>query len=171
MRRIAAVALTTATLIGGLALGSPANAATTSVPGVEATVVHQGTITGSALVAHSAPAGARSSACRWYERTEGLRTRGTHWHWLIYVKSRLTWCYDGLNVLSAKSSYTAYTYNKRVWRWRGWSWKSLTHSSSWATATTKAKAKFYYTGNRRTYQPYVIIQGDFDGSYHYWYGV
>ena len=51
------------------------------------------------------------------ERTQGRRTskRG---RWLIWIKVRLHWCYDGYQVVSSKAQYRWYTHDRANWRWR-----------------------------------------------------
>ncbi len=157
MRRIAAVALSGATLMGGLALTTPANASTTSADsGKHAVVVRQATVAKA------------TTKCRSYQLTRGRRTTGKHWHWLFYVRTKLTWCYDGKYVDSAKASYTAYTRNKKVYKLGGWSWHSLSHTKTYSSVTSKAKYRFVYRGH--TYRPWVIVTGYNTGAYHYSYG-
>lgn len=190
MRRFAAVAITSGALVAGLtAAVSPADASTKSAErvagvqedfGVEATAVRQGTIAGKSLLAEAKREGKpysakettaikKASRCRWVERTRGGKTsrRG---RWLFYVKLRLSWCYDGLYVVSARARYGAYTYNKRVWRWRGWAKKSLKHTRTWSSVTSEVQGRFYYTRNRRTYKPWIIALGSFNGQYRTWAG-
>jgi hypothetical protein len=190
VRRFAAVAITSGAIVAGLAattpsaLASPTPSGAATVAqagvGVAATTVERGPITGQALIAEAQRAGkpysateagkiARASACGWYERTQGRRT-SRHGRWLIYVKTRLTWCYNGSYITSARASYNAYTYNRRVFRWRGWAQKSLTHSRGWGDATTRVQGLFTYSGTGHTYRPYVYIRGYYNGHYRYWYG-
>jgi hypothetical protein len=183
MRRFATAAITSGALVAGLTATVPPALASTSspAPGVADTAVRQGTVPARSVLdqakregkpysAKETTAIARSVACRWYERTEGLKN-SRNGHWLIYVQDRLTWCYDGLNVLSARANYNVYSYNNRVFRWRGWAKKSLTHTNTWSSVTTEAQGRFYYSGNRRTYQPWIITLGAFNGSYRSWWGV
>ncbi|MEO3788000.1 hypothetical protein ABGB12_32125 [Actinocorallia sp. B10E7] len=181
MRRFTTAAALSVALLAGLApMGSPAAASPGSGEfGVEDTVVRQGTISGMEFLARAEHDGTRYSAkevaalkkasCRQYERTQGLRAskRG---RWLIWVKVRLDWCYDGYEVVSSKAKYRSYTYDRTTWRWRGWAKKSLTHTRSWSSTTAKVKGRFYYTGNGRTYKPYATVTGYFDGGYRWWAG-
>ncbi|MFC4911213.1 hypothetical protein [Actinomadura gamaensis] len=179
MRRFAAVVVTSGAIVAGVAGTALPAGATTRADGfgVEATTVTQGTVTGAAAqkLARSsgqmtmAGAPVRAASCRWVERTQG-RKSSRHGRWLIYVKTRLTWCYDGLHVNSARVNRSAYTYNKRVWRMRGWTQHSLTHDRTWASVLAKSQYKFYYTGNGRNYRPYADIMGAFNGSYRVWAG-
>ena len=177
MRRIAAVALSAVTLTGGLALAAPAEAATNSA-GVSASVTEQGTLSGKALLAQAKSQGtvystkdaavvARAATCRWIQRTQGWKTV-SHPHWLFYVRNRLSWCYDGAHVTWFKMTYGAYTYNKYVYKWRGWANQSLTHGPTYLSATAYARGRFVY--HSRTYKPYVMIQGFYNGASKQWWG-
>ncbi|MQY08135.1 hypothetical protein [Actinomadura macrotermitis] len=181
MRRFAAVAITSGALIAGLTTtAAPAVAAPAPGPGVAAVTEQQGTIAKRSVLAQAEREGRpysaketaairRATVCRWYERTQG-RKKSRHGRWLINVKNRLTWCYDGLHVVSYRANFSAYTYSKRVWKWRGWNKKRATHTGTWSSVTSEVEGRFYYTGNRRTYRPWITIMGAFDGRYHYWYG-
>jgi hypothetical protein len=179
MRRFTAAAAMSLALAAGLVTGAPASASESGSFGVEDIVVRQGTVSGAELVAQAerdgTPYSARKAAalkkapCRWYERQQGRRT-SKKGRWLIWVKVRLNWCYDGYQVISAKSKYRSYTYDRATWRWRGWGKKQLTHTSNWSSATAKVKGKFYYTGNGRTYKPWATVTGYRDGAYRWWSG-
>ncbi|WP_460362984.1 hypothetical protein [Actinocorallia lasiicapitis] len=164
-------------------VAGPASARSAEV-GVEDVVEVGGAISGAELPAFAAKAGVRYSAreaaaikkypCRWVERKRGRRVikrNGAKGRWLIWIKVRLHWCYDeydAISVMSSKGTYTYYTSNKRVWRWRGWAEKKLNEkggSSGVSSVTAIGQGKFYYTGNRTTYRPYIWILGGFDGSY------
>lgn len=185
MRRFAAVAITSGALVAGLtATVSPASASTTQSAGtqsdttVAATSTTQGRISGTALIAQAKregnPYGAkeaaairRSTYCTWTQRTQGRTPRGRH-YWLFYVRERLNWCYNGLEVTSARASYKVYSRNKRVYRFRGWYKHKLTHGRTWATVTAETQVKFTY--GRRVYKPWIIIQGTFQGKNRKWSG-
>lgn len=185
MRRFAAVAITSGALVAGLAgTAVPAGATTpTDGFGVQATTVRQGSVTGAAAQKMAQAKGqmvlpqtmtaasgtVHATSCRWVERTQGRKSSRTG-RWIIYVKTRLTWCYDGLHVNSARVNRSAYSYNKRVWRLKGWRQASLTHDSTWATVLAKSQYTFYYTGNRHYYRPYADVMGSFNGSYRVWAG-
>ncbi|MCD0452735.1 hypothetical protein LO762_26650 [Actinocorallia sp. API 0066] len=182
MRRfITVAALSLALAAGHAAVVSPAAAASPGADGfgVEDTVIRQGTISGAEVLAQARRDGTRYTAaeaeairkapCRWYERQQGRRA-SKKGRWLIWVKVRLNWCYDGYQVVSAKAKYRSYTYDRATWRWRGWAKKRLTHTGSWSSVTTRTQGKFYYTGNGRTYKPWATIQGNFDGGYRWWAG-
>lgn len=181
MRRFrTASALSAAVVMGLTTLGSPAAASPGSAGlGVEDTVVRQGTISGAELLEQDGRVGIRYTAreaaamrkapCRWYERQQGRRV-SKKGRWLIWIKVRLRWCYDGYQVVSAKSKYQWYTSDRANWRWRGWAKKSLTHTGNWSSATVRGKGRFYYTGNGHTYKPYATIKGSRDGSGRWWAG-
>ncbi|MEV4252564.1 hypothetical protein AB0J52_05285 [Spirillospora sp. NPDC049652] len=186
MRRFATVAITSGALVAGfVGTALPAGATTrTDGLGVAATTVEQGSVTGAAArkmargsgqqlvlpqLTRAAGGTVHATSCRWVQRTQGRKT-STHGRWIIYVKSRLTWCYDGLHVNSARVSRSAYTYNKRTWRLVGWRQRTLTHDRTWASVLAKSQYTFYYTGNRRYYRPYADIMGTFQGRYHVWAG-
>lgn len=175
MRRFATVAALSAALVAGLISPAAASPKTAGL-GVADTIVRHGTISGTDLLQRAGTsytskeaAAIKKSSCRWIERTEGRRV-SKHGRWLIWVKVRLDWCYDGYQVVSAKAHYRSYTYSRSVWRWRGWAKKRLTHTGSWSSVTTQAQGRFYYTGNRHTYKPYVTIMGHFNGGYRWWAG-
>ncbi|RMI40111.1 hypothetical protein EBO15_27505 [Actinomadura harenae] len=176
--------ITSGALVAGVAGTALPAGATTSADGfgVEATTVQQGSVTGAAAqkmargkgqmvlpqTMKAAGGAVHATSCRWVERTRGRKTsRG---RWIIYVKTRLTWCYDGLHVNSARVNRSAYTYNKRTWRLKGWRQHSLTHDSTWASVLAKSQYTFYYTGNGRYYRPYADVMGSFNGGYHVWAG-
>ncbi len=185
MRRFTTVAALSVALVAGLVgASSPAAAAPAASPqpadfGVEDVIVREGTATGAELLKRAGQDGIHYSAkearalkkapCRWYERQQGRRA-SKKGRWLIWVKVRLNWCYDGYQVVSAKSKYRSYTYDRATWRWRGWAKKKLTHTSNWSSVTARVQGKFYYTGNGRTYRPYATVQGYRNGGYRYWYG-
>ncbi|MEV5568561.1 hypothetical protein AB0L06_00810 [Spirillospora sp. NPDC052269] len=186
MRRFAAVAITSGALVAGVAGTAVPAGATTRADGfgVEATTVQQGSVTGAAAqkmargsgqqlvlpqMTKAAGGTVHATSCRWIERTQGRKT-SKHGRWIIYVKTRLTWCYDGLHVNSARANRSAYTYNKRTWRLKGWRQHSLTHDSTWATVLAKSGYTFYYTGNHRYYRPYSDVMGTFQGRYRIWAG-
>lgn len=181
MRRFATVVTLSVALAAGLATtGSPAAASSKPTDiGVADAILRHGTISGTDLLARAQREGIRytgteaaaimKASCRWIERTQGRRT-SRHGRWLIWVKVRLNWCYNGNEVVSAKARYRSYTSNRSVWRWRGWAKKRLTHTNSWSSAQTQGQGRFYYTGNRYTYKPYITVRGDFDGGYRWWAG-
>jgi hypothetical protein len=181
MRRFAAVAITSGALVAGLtATVPPASASTTTKTDgtVAADVTTQGRISGSALIAQAkregnpysakeAAAIRRSTYCTWRQRTQGRKPRHRS-YWLFYVRTRLNWCYTGLEIVSARVTHRVYTRNKRVYRFRGWLQHSLKHSRTWATVTAETQAKFSY--GRRVYRPFIIVQGTFDGTSKTWGG-
>ena len=175
MRRFTTAAALSAALVAGL-VGTSTPASADSSLGVEDVVVTQGTISGSEVLANSGTsysarqaAAIKKAPCRWYERKQGRRA-SKKGRWLIWVKVRLQWCYDGSQVISAKAKYNSYTYDRDTWIWRGWGKKQLTHTGSWWSVTARVKGKFYYTGNGRTYKPWATVTGRGDGSYSWWAG-
>ncbi|GAA4136130.1 hypothetical protein [Actinomadura keratinilytica] len=176
MRRVATLTIVSGAVTAGLlATGPAAQAATRDTPGKEVTATAQGSISKEKLLAEAKRAGQPYSAketaaikaaqrCGYYERTRGYKN-SKKTKWLFYVKNRLYWCWDGRYVRSYKATFTAYTSNKKVYVWRGWAKKSATHPKNWSYATSTAQGKFYYTGNRKTYKPYVIIRGYKNGAY------
>ncbi|WP_141579009.1 hypothetical protein [Actinomadura sp. WMMA1423] len=175
MRRVATVTVLTGALAAGvLAAGPAAQAQTKPSTGKEVTTTSQGAISKKDLIAEAQASGQPYTAkeantiraaqsCGYYQRTRGRKA--SNGRWIIAVTQRLTWCWDGRYVRSYRANYKAYTYNKNVWRWRGWAQKKVTHPSSWAYVTSYAQGAFYYTGNRHTYKPYVIIRGYKNGGY------
>ncbi|GAA4078407.1 hypothetical protein [Actinomadura miaoliensis] len=187
MRRVATLTIVSGALTAGLLAAGPAAQAQTTPKaqpaaaqddlGKEVTVTRQGSISKERLLADAKRAGQPYSAketaaikaaerCGWYERTQGYKNSAKT-RWLFYVKNRLNWCWDGRYVRSYRANFTAYTYNKNRWVWRGWAQKKVTHPSDWSYVTSTAQGKFYYTGNRKTYKPYVIIRGYKNGGYRW----
>jgi hypothetical protein len=174
-----ASAVSAAAVMGLTLLGSPAAASPGSkVPGVEDTVVREGVISGEELLKQQGLDGIRYGAkkaaaikkgqCRWYERTQGRRA-SKKGRWLIWIKVRLHWCYNGYQVTSAKAKYRWYTYDRYTWRWRGWGQKRLIRNNA-GNVTARGKGRFYYTGNGYTYKPYIYLRGSYDGSGRWWAG-
>ncbi|WP_106396300.1 hypothetical protein [Actinocorallia populi] len=181
MRRFTTAAALSVALVAGLvSTSSPAAAAPeTASRTVEDTVVRQGTIPGAELLAQAERDGTPYSAkkaralkkapCRWFERQQGLRvvkSNGKKGRWLIWVKLRLNWCYDGYQVLSANAKYRSYTYDRATYRWRGWGQKHLKRTGS--SVTSRVKGKFYHTRSGRTYKPWITSKGYSDGAYRWW---
>ena len=178
MRRFTTAAALSAALVAGLVgAGSPASASPETAS-VEDTVVRQGTVSGADLVAQAERDGTPYSAakarvlkkapCRWFERQQGLRaikSNGKKGRWLIWVKLRLNWCYDGYQVVSANSKYRSYTYD-----WRGWGQKQLGRAG-YGSITSRVKGKFYYVRTGRTYKPWITSKGYADGAYKWWSNV
>lgn len=175
-------ALSTALVAGLLAAATPASASPAPTgPAVEDTVVYERTIPGTELLARAgrdgvsySPQEARAikkSSCRTKEHKRGLRAKkrnGKKGRWLIWVKLRLHWCYDGYQVTLADARAQAYSYDRRTWRWRGWAKKKLYIKKDGSAAVAEAKAKFYYTGNRKVYKPHIGMWGAFNGSSDWW---
>jgi hypothetical protein len=177
MRRVATVTVLSGALAAGvLAAGPAAQAQTKPSPGKEVTTTSQGALAKKDLISEARLAGkpltAKETAsvqaaqrCGYYQRTRGRKA--SNGRWIIAVTNRLTWCWDGRYVRSYRANFKAYTYNKNVWRWRGWAMKKVTHPSNWSYATSYAQGAFYYTGNGKTYKPYVIIRGYKNGAYRW----
>jgi len=178
MRRIVAVAVSAVTLTGGLALGTPAQAATNSAL-VKTTAVKTETLSGKAFLAQAKSEGkaysakeaaaiAKATSCRSLQRTEAY-TRGSSSRWVFFVRTKLNWCWNGTQVVgSYGATDTYYTSNKTVYKWRGWANKSLTHGPTYLSVTTYVRGRFVY--GSRTYKPYVKIQGFYNGAANQWWG-
>ncbi|WP_157419731.1 hypothetical protein [Actinomadura kijaniata] len=185
MRRVVSVTIVSGALVGGLFAAGPAAQAETRTKvqpaaaqddfGKEVTVTREGAISGAALINEAKRAGRPYSAkeaaaikaapCRVYERTRGYKN--SKGRWLIKVTNRLTWCWNGSQVLSYRANWKATTANKKVWRMRGWVKKSAAPTKSWSSVTSKAQYRFYYTGNRKTYSPWVNVTGYRNGAYRW----
>lgn len=177
MRRVAIVTVLTGALATGVLAAGPAAQAQTKPAdklGKEVTTTSQGALSKKQLISEAQATGkpvtAKENAsiqaaqrCGYYQRTRGRKA--SNGKWIIAVTNRLTWCWDGRYVRSYRANFKAYTYNKYTWRWKGWAVKKGTHSSSWSNATSYAQGAFYYTGNRKTYKPYVTIRGYYNGKY------
>ncbi|MEO3786903.1 hypothetical protein ABGB12_26560 [Actinocorallia sp. B10E7] len=179
MRRSTTSAALSAALIAGLiGTASPATASsgTTSLV-VEDTIVRESTIPSTELIAQAEREGTpysakevralKKSSCRKKEYKRGLRARKKG-RWLIWVKLRLDWCYDGYQVTSARYRAQSYSYDRYTWRWRGWGKKRFEFTEDGGSVIAEVKAKFYYTGNRKVYKPHIGIWGAFDGSSDWW---
>ncbi|WP_030176365.1 hypothetical protein [Spirillospora albida] len=184
MRRSVTATIISGALAAGLLVSAPAAQADTRSKvqpsaaqddfGKEVTVTRTGAISAEALLAEAKRAGKPYSAketaairaaerCGWYERTRGRKS--AKGRWLIMVTNRLNWCWDGSYVRSYRADFRAYTYNKHVWQWRGWAKRKATHPASWSSVTARVRGKFYYTGNGRTYKPWVAVTGYNNGAY------
>ncbi|MES9542019.1 hypothetical protein AB0C21_24745 [Spirillospora sp. NPDC049024] len=179
MRRVATVTVLSGALAAGfLAVGPAAQAQTkpSDKLGKEVTTTSQGALSKKDLIAEARAAGKPMTAketasiqaaqrCGYYQRTRGRKA--SNGRWIIAVTNRLTWCWDGRHVNSYRANFKAYTYNKTKWRWRGWVRAKATHAGNWSYATSYAQGAFYYTGNGKTYKPYVNIRGYYNGRYRW----
>ncbi|MGI5418054.1 hypothetical protein [Actinomadura luteofluorescens] len=177
MRRVAIVTVLSGALAAGVLAAGPAAQAETKPAdklGKEVTSTSQQPISKKQLVSEAQSMGQPLTAkekasvqaatyCRTIQYTRGRKA--SNGKWIIAVTSRLYWCYNGYSVRSYRANLKAYTYNKYKWVWKGWKVKKATHPSNWAYVTTYAQGAFYYTGNRYTYKPYVILRGYKNGAY------
>ncbi|SNS26726.1 hypothetical protein [Actinomadura mexicana] len=177
MRRVAIVTVLSGALAAGVLAAGPAAQAQTKPAdksGKEVTTTSQGALSKKELISEAQRSGqpvtAKENAsiqaaqrCGYYQRTRGRKA--SNGKWIIAVTNRLTWCWDGSSVRSYRANFKAYTYNKNVWRWRGWAVKKVTHPSNWSYVTSYAQGAFYYTGNRKTYKPFVNVRGYKNGKY------
>lgn len=186
MRRVTTATFVSGVLFAGLLAAGPAAqaegrskvepAVTQDDLGQEVTIAREGTISAEALIAEAKRAGKPYSAketaaikaaeqCGWYKRTQGRKTSSGRW--VIRITNRLDWCWDGSRVRSYRATFTAYTYNKNVWKWRGWAKKKATHAADRSYAKSTAQGRFYYTGNRKTYKPWAVVTGYKNGAYRW----
>ncbi|GGT70895.1 MULTISPECIES: hypothetical protein [Actinomadura] len=177
MRRVAIVTVLSGALAAGVLAAGPAAQAETKPAdkfGKEVTTTSQEALSKKDLISEAQTSGQPLTAaekysvqaaeyCRTYTRIRGYKA--SNGKWIIAVTNRLNWCYNGSYVTRYRASYKAYTYNKYKWVWKGWAMKKVTHPSNWAYATSYAQGAFRYTGNGKTYKPYVIIRGYKNGAY------
>ncbi|MEU8302368.1 hypothetical protein AB0C84_02320 [Actinomadura sp. NPDC048955] len=177
MRRVAIVTVLSGALAAGVLAAGPAAQAQTKPAdklGKEVTTTSQEALSKKQLISEAERMGQpltskekasvqAATYCRTIQYTRGRKA--SNGKWIIAVTNRLYFCYNGYSVRSYRAGFKAYTYNKYKWVWKGWKLKTVTHPSNWAYVTSYAQGAFYYTGNRHTYKPYVILRGYKNGAY------